>query len=345
MPEKYRMTIYILVVLAAIFLLFRFVLPYLTPFIIAGLLAMLIDPLVGLLQRKVRLSRGAAVALILGLVLIIFSSVVAIGISQLIAELNDLVVSLPEYQARFGALLEDLRQRVASFSAGLPKPLVDAMQDSQRRLYETMALWARSVLQAVQLLPNFFVVLVVSFLATYFISRDKEAILKYITHLTPRSWRQQMFRVRSDVGMGVVGYFRAQITLMLVTTTLSILGLLILRVRYAWLLGLAAGLLDLVPMVGPSGIFVPWLLYNFFLGDIGLGVGLTVVLAAITVVRQISEPRIVGAHIGLHPLATLMAIYLGFRILGVWGFFLGPVTLIVLKAIFAVTIEPVLPKE
>lgn len=345
MPEKYRMAIYILVVLAAIFLLFRFVLTYLTPFIIAGLLAMLIDPLVGLLQRKVRLSRGAAVALILGLVLMIFSAVVAIGISQLIAELSDLVASLPEYQARFAALLEDLRQRVTGFSAGLPKPLVDAMQDSQRRLYETLALWARSVLQAVQLLPNFFVVLVVSFLATYFISRDKEAILKYITHLTPRSWRQQMFRVRSDVGMGVVGYFRAQITLMLVTTTLSILGLLILRVRYAWLLGLAAGLLDLVPMVGPSGIFVPWLLYNFFLGDIGLGVGLTVVLAMITVVRQISEPRIVGAHIGLHPLATLMAIYLGFRILGVWGFFLGPVTLIVLKAIFAVTIEPVLPKE
>lgn len=345
MPEKYRMAIYILVVLAAIFLLFRFVLTYLTPFIIAGLLAMLIDPLVGLLQRKVRLSRGSAVALILGLVLMIFSAVVAIGISQLIAELSDLVASLPEYQARFAALLEDFRQRVAGFSAGLPKPLVDAIQDSQRRLYETLALWARSVLQAVQLLPNFFVVLVVSFLATYFISRDKEAILKYITHLTPRSWRQQMFRVRSDVGMGVVGYFRAQITLMLVTTTLSILGLLILRVRYAWLLGLAAGLLDLVPMVGPSGIFVPWLLYNFFLGDIGLGVGLTVVLAVITVVRQISEPRIVGAHIGLHPLATLMAIYLGFRILGVWGFFLGPVTLIVLKAIFAVTIEPVLPKE
>ncbi|MCL4516020.1 MAG: sporulation integral membrane protein YtvI [Firmicutes bacterium] len=339
------MAIYILVVLAAIFLLFRFVLTYLTPFIIAGLLAMLIDPLVGLLQRKVRLSRGAAVALILGLVLMIFSAVVAIGISQLIAELSDLVASLPEYQARFVALLEYFRQRVTGFSAGLPKPLVDAMQDSQRRLYETLALWARSVLQAVQLLPNFFVVLVVSFLATYFISRDKEAILKYITHLTPRSWRQQMFRVRSDVGMGVIGYFRAQITLMLVTTTLSILGLLILRVRYAWLLGLAAGLLDLVPMVGPSGIFVPWLLYNFFLGDIGLGVGLTVVLAMITVVRQISEPRIVGAHIGLHPLATLMAIYLGFRILGVWGFFLGPVTLIVLKAIFAVTIEPVLPKE
>ncbi|MGE5576426.1 MAG: sporulation integral membrane protein YtvI [Syntrophothermus sp.] len=345
MPEKYRIAIYILAVLAATFVLLRFVLPYLVPFAIAGLLAMLIDPLVGLLQKRARLSRGSAVAVVLGLVLVLFFSVVAVGVSQLIVELNDLVASLPEYQVRVAALLEDLRQRVASFSAGLPQPLDDAIREAQRRFYGTLAVWARSLLQAVQFLPNLFVVFVVSFLATYFISRDKELILKFITRLTPRSWRRQMFQVRSNVGMGVVGYFRAQITLMLVTTTLSVLGLLILRVRYAWLLGVAAGLLDLVPMIGPSGVFVPWLLYNFLLGDIGLGIGLTVVLAVITVVRQVSEPRIVGAHIGLHPLATLAAIYLGFRLFGVWGFFLGPITLIVLKAIFTVTIEPVLPKE
>ena len=83
-----------------------------------------------------------------------------------------------------------------------------------------------------------------------------------------------------------------------------------------------------MPVLGTGGIVVPWIAFSFIVGDIRLGIGLLILYAVITVIRQFIEPRIVGYQLGLNPLVTLIAIYLGFIWFGVTGMFLIPISLL-----------------
>ena len=93
-------------------------------------------------------------------------------------------------------------------------------------------------------------------------------------------------------------------------------------------------------MTGPSAVFVPLVFYHIIIGNIAYAAWLTIILGIILVTRRLAEPRIMGAQLGLHPLTSLMAIYLGVQFLGVCGFILGPIVMVVLKAIMVVIFIP-----
>ena len=99
------------------------------------------------------------------------------------------------------------------------------------------------------------------------------------------------------------------------------------------------GLVDALPIIGAGTIMVPWSIIAAVTGDINLAIGLFVLYVIVMLQRQILEPKIVGAKIGVHPIFTLLAMYTGFRLIGVLGMFIGPVILIILKTIFATTID------
>src|SRR5690606_27870815 len=111
------------------------------------------------------------------------------------------------------------------------------------------------------------------------------------------------------------------------------IGLSLLRSPYAMLLAVLSGLLDLLPVLGPGLIFVPWLLYHFILGDALFGLGLALVYAAISFIRTVLEPRIIGERAGLHPLTALIALYVGLKLFGMAGFVIGPLSAILLKSL------------
>lgn len=112
----------------------------------------------------------------------------------------------------------------------------------------------------------------------------------------------------------------------------SLIGLTILGVSYAHLLALTVAFFDFLPILGPGTFYIPWSIWMFLSGNIRLGIGLLILYAIIVVVRQLLEPKVIGQSIGLHPLATLIALYFGFTLLGVWGLILGPAIAIAYKA-------------
>jgi len=115
------------------------------------------------------------------------------------------------------------------------------------------------------------------------------------------------------------------------------LGFLLLRVEYPFLLALLAAALDILPVFGVGTVLLPWALFCLLTGGILRGVGILVLYAVITVVRQIAEPHFVGKSIGLHPILMLIAFYVGIRLFGVAGILLGPLCAFVIKAIFDYT--------
>ena len=93
--------------------------------------------------------------------------------------------------------------------------------------------------------------------------------------------------------------------------------------NYIFIIAALTAIIDIVPVLGTGTVLLPWAAYNLLFGNFGMGVGLLVIYAAITVIRQIVEPKLVAGQVGLSPVVTVSALYLGLKVFGVLGMILG----------------------
>lgn len=181
-------------------------------------------------------------------------------------------------------------------------------------------------------LPNVLLVAVLAVVAAFFLVRDKRIVASVLEWLMPPGMRHRLPSLRIEVIRGTLGFLRAQVFLVATTAVTTTMGLLLYGSHYAVLLGLVAGLLDLIPFLGPTALLAPWAAVMFVLGQPVAGLELLVVLAGVALIRQLIEPRLLGAGTGLHPLTALVALYVGIQLFGPIGFVIGPITAVVLKA-------------
>ena len=127
-------------------------------------------------------------------------------------------------------------------------------------------------------------------------------------------------RLKASLG----GWLKAQLKLSVITFSVATSGLLLLRVPYAPLWSALIALVDAFPILGSGAILVPWSLVSFLQGDRLLAFGLLGLYLAAVVTRTVLEPRLVGKQLGLDPLVTLVALYMGFRLFGIGGMILSP---------------------
>lgn len=311
---------------------------YVAPFLFAFLLAAVIDPYVGRLRAATGMRRGAAVLLVLAAFLSLCLGAVALVVANLISELERLLAQLPAYVGVLAERAEALRQAASRFFAELPSPLGDLLRFDSEAAARTATAVVRNAVGSLRGAPSALFFLGVSGLATYFISRDRHVLWAAVLRATPDPWRAPLARIRDEVVGGVLGLLRAQFILVGATTGLSVAGLALAGVPYPWLLGLAAGILDLAPMVGPGGVLLPAAACYAFLGDPAAALKVAGLWIALTLLRQLAEPYVFGAQLGLHPLTVLAAVYVGVRAAGLAGFFIGPLALVLIKALLVVTV-------
>jgi len=169
---------------------------------------------------------------------------------------------------------------------------------------------------------------VVTVLATYFVSRDRDEIIRFWLRTVPPPWGERTVSAGREVLNAFLGYLRAQLFLISLTTLISIVGLRVIGAKYALTVGLLVGFFDLIPVLGPATVYLPWAAWAFISGSFGFGLKILILYAVVWAVRQMLEARVVAANLGLHPLAVLVAMYAGLKSVGVAGLVLGPVLLI-----------------
>lgn len=130
----------------------------------------------------------------------------------------------------------------------------------------------------------------------------------------------------------------------MVSFVISLIGLYIfkligLNIEYPLIAALGIGFVDALPIFGSGTVMLPWAVIIAFNGDYTLSVCILVLWIVMSCVRQLIEPKIVSKQIGIHPIFTLIAMYTGFKFIGVMGMLVGPILLIVLKDIFAGLID------
>lgn len=321
-------------------LLLYFLLPYTLPFLLAALLTAIIDRPVDLLERRLRLPRGIVVTIVLGAAVLAFGLFIGLVVTNVSAELEVFYRALPMYADQWRLSLEEGLGRLKALSAVLPHPVGSLLEGSLEGWVSLLASSASGLLRQVQHLPNLFASLFIAAITTFFLSRDKRGLASAYFRLLPKAWHERLFQLKRHISAGSLGLVRGQLILLSMTFILATTAFSAFGVGYAWLLGLLAALLDVMPMVGPSGVFLPIIVHMALTDEIGRAVGLATVWAAILVLRQILEARVMGAQLGVHPLTMIFALYTGVKVFGINGLWLAPFIVISVKAVYTVIYPP-----
>ncbi|KGP90834.1 membrane protein [Pontibacillus chungwhensis BH030062] len=322
---------------------------YLYPFIIALTIAYLINPLVNFLEDKTNAPRSLAVFIAIMLLLGAIIGIITLLVVELIDGFTYLGMQLPEHFRTLISYLENLLtyqivplyERITSImntlDATQQQEIIIQIQNVGANIAQSGAELLGDVLNAIpsylKKLPNFATVLIFSLLGTFFISKDWYKLSLRIKQLTPSKVAESSTSVFSGLQKALLGFIKAQFTLISITAFIVLIGLLILRVEYAVTIAILTGAVDLLPYLGTGFVFVPWIVYMFFTGNYFLTIGLSVLYTIVIVQRQMMEPKVLSTNIGLDPLATLMALFVGFQLFGFLGLIIGPVSLVMVNTL------------
>ncbi len=323
------------VVLGYVF--FKFALPWLMPFFLALTLARLLEPLIQYTQRRTKIKRQIIVVVFLSLSFTILSSIIYLVLSYFVREILDFIRVLPDYINKFPAILDVFRQKFEEIVSFLPYDIskwllsswdkiigsINISQETVRTLFTRLGTFAVS-------LPNALIFIITLFVASFLISFDYEKVTKFLVLQIPQKWRQRFYRTKEHLINTVWKWLKAISILLIITFVELFIGMIILDVDHPIFVAAIIALVDMLPILGVGTVLIPWAIYEFIIGNITRAVTVLILYAIINLVRNITEPKIVGSQIGLPPIVMLISVYIGLKTLGIIGMFLIPIIMITL---------------
>ena len=343
---------FVLVIIGLVLLtwLLRVVFEYTYPFVFALLLSLMTVPLVNWFERKTNLPRALGTLVSLLIVMSLVFGVITIVILQLIHYVTIAAERLPEqietftdfvqssFNEKIAPLVNDAYDSIQQLNPGQSNSLEGGISELGVQLAAGIGVLSRGIAGMLQgvlaALPLVLLLVVVIVLAWFFITKDWPQYVTSLNRLNQRRGYREFEGVMLNLKSALLGYVRAQLTLISITFGIVLIGMLILRVDNPLSFALLAAFFDLLPYLGVGTLLLPWAAYAAISGDWFIAVGLIVLYIAVIVQRNLAEPKIVGSHIGLDPLAALISIFVGLQLFGVLGFILGPVAAVLLKALY-----------
>jgi sporulation integral membrane protein YtvI len=318
------------------------------PFLVAFIISLIIEPAIKFIMRKTDLTRRTSAIIIFTIAIFIILGTLTWLIITLFSESSSLLEGLNNY---FDKAYIQFQNLISSFNFDkihLSNELLNVIQNSTEDILQTTSNWARGALigliNLVTSLPSIVICIGITFVALYFICVDKIYIVDQIEHHLPKIWVKKLRNHFKGLIESLGGYLKAQASLILVSFIICLIGLYFLKftkfnIEYPLLMALFIGFVDALPILGSGSVMIPWAILSGINGDINLGIAIIVLLIIMSVARQVLEPKLVSKNIGIHPIFTLIAMYTGFKMIGIIGLLIGPIVLIIFKNIFANLID------
>lgn len=318
------------------------------PFLIAFILSLLIEPVIRFCMKKLKMRRKVSAILIFIIVLSIIVGLIAIGIVTLVSESLNFLENINTHIDKIQNASQNLISKFDFSKIQLSDEINTILGNSTQEFITTASNWAKNIitklLYALTSLPTIGLNIAITLLALYFICTDKIYILDQIEHHLPELWVKKLTKHIKALAKALGCYLKAQLKLILISFIISLIGLYIfsiigMNVKYPLMTAIAIAIVDALPIFGSGTVMLPWAVWSAFNGDLTLGISILALWIIMSIIRQIIEPKIVSGQIGIHPIFTLIAMYSGFKFLGFFGIFVGPVVLIILKNIYEVRID------
>lgn len=310
------------------------------PFVIGWIIAMIGNPIVRYLERKLKIVRKAGsfllVAGVLALIILGGYALMTRIISGCISFMQDAPEILVAAQRQVESFISAFSGLKRFFPETVWEGLVTMVGDLEGSVDQIIAGIGEPTVHAAgnfaKGLPNAFVYAVITVLSSYFFIADSDMIMESLKEAVPQPIVHYAALVKKNLMRAVGGYFAAQFKIMIVVAVILTVGFLLIGIHYSVLWAILIALLDFLPVFGTGTVLIPWAVIEFFNRQFYMGVALLVLYFVSQLVRQLIQPKIVGDSMGLPPLLTLILLYIGFRLGGVSGMILAvPLGLILIE--------------
>lgn len=328
-----------LAVLSAVigFLLLRYGMRAVLPFLLAWFLSLLIHPLAAAISARFRLPCRLVCVLLLFLVVILAVWLLSLTVSRIFLEMKALFSAIEEDGEQISVLVDRFLEQWDALREKLPR-LFDREEDlllgrfTEEALVEILRSFvgdmggrlSAMVATILREVPSILLFLITFLMASVYFCLDGERMLKGVASFFHGRLHEGILNCGKRVSSILFRYFRVYACMYFLTFAMLCIGFSLLRVRYAFLLALLISAVDILPILGVGAILLPWAGGAYLLGNPKMALELMILWGVITLVRQIVEPRLIGESFGLHPIVSLFALYGGVKLFGVLGVFVAP---------------------
>ena len=317
---------------ALLWLGIRYLLPVFLPFLLAAVMALASEPLVRVFRQRLKLPQAAAAGVGVALALVMLALVLTVLGALVVRQVQALTVQMPDLGDTAMEGLSSLHTWLSGVAEHTPEGIramamesVDALFSDSSVFLKQVTAWATSLASGVvSRLPNSALSVGTWLLASFMFSAKLPKIRDWFARHQPKDWHEKYLPALQRMKESVLGWLKAQLKLIGVTFCILVTGFFLLRVENALLMALVIALVDGLPVFGTGLIMIPWGIVSLTQGNTVLGVGLLSTYAAAALTRSVLEPRFVGRQLGLDPLVTLAAIYVGFQLWGIPGLIFAP---------------------
>lgn len=334
--------IVIAIILAGAFILGVYLLPkglsLILPLVVAYVISIIASPLTKLFEKIHLPSALSSITAILLVAAVLFSISAAV-ILRVVDEVYNFSQSIPALYNSVLSTFDDIKLFAGDIFKLLPFNISPFISDISESIGSALTNLSGSVIEAItyitinyaKSIPTVLVSIVFSILASYFFIRDKKKLKASLRSLVGEGIYSKMSEVKNDLYSAASAYLKAQCILMSITFFEVFIALSLLNVKYSFLFAIIIAVVDAIPVFGTGTILIPWAVLSLFTGNYTLTIGLVILYVICLLVRQFLEPKILSSQIGMHPLLTILSLYIGFRLAGIFGMICGPVITLIVK--------------
>lgn len=329
-----------IIALILVTILLLLLLPLSIPLVAALLTAILLNPLVHLLQNKGKFNRRVAVIIVFLLVVFVLGFVSTFIVTKAIAQVVNFVEDIPAHTQQINNMYHKWEEEFQQYVQTLPDEFIEQVSESIQQNLSSLGdtikekITIDNIAQLFSKVPNFLVSFLFYLIALFLFMLELPVIKEKLYKIMSTKTAEKVAFMGRKLNDVFLGFLKAQLVLSFIIFIASLIGLLIISPDVALIMSIIIWIVDLIPIIGSIIILGPWALYMFLAGKNAMAIKLSILAIILLAIRRIVEPKVMGQQIGLSPLLTLISMFLGLKIIGFLGLFIGPLIVILITSAF-----------
>lgn len=361
---------YIALVLGAFYLFMKYAFWTVAPFLFAFLVAAALQRPTNFISKKTHIKKGIVSVIAVLLIIALLITIVALTGARVVSEVKGLASTLAEWLKKVPGYVKSWETSLYRFAERLPDGLQSSAEDAIKSFSDKLLLSSEEraaqraqggeqnsninllsilktplsgVWSTAKQIPSILIGVLLFIIAACFMTAGYDGIVGFIKNqLTPQK-RRTLSKTKQIVFSSMGKLVKSYALIMLITFAEMSIGLSVLKVigayksgyisGYIFIIAIITAIVDILPVLGTGTVVIPWAVFSLINGSYGLGIGLIVIYACITVIRQIIEPKIVASNLGIPPIVSIMGMYIGLQLFGFIGIFIMPIVITVLKVL------------
>ena len=359
-------TAYVVLVLGAFYLFMKYAFWTVAPFIFAFLLSAALQRPTNLISKKTHIKKAIVSVIAVLLIIALVITLIALTGAKVVSEIKGLATILTDWLEKLPDYIKSWEGSLNRIAEKLPAGIRSSVEDAISSLTDKLLLSSEERAQAEQVkqnsdsginllsmlktplsgvwstakqIPSMFIGFLLFIIASCFMTSGYDGMVTFIKNQLSPEKRRTLSKTKQIVFSSMGKLVKSYALIMLITFIEMSIGLTVLKVigvyksGYIVLISIITAVVDILPVLGTGTILVPWAVLSLINGSYGLGIGLIVIYACITVIRQVLEPKIVASNLGIPPIVSIMGMYIGLQLFGFIGIFIMPMLITVLKVL------------